>query len=193
MCFSCSHLLGKLTKKIVIVNDMKALTMKLTKPWTQEIFMECYCVTRRKPMRHDKTANSKDNIISFWFCGLLACPELNCDWSQQNQFSWKCSGVHMQFSEFNSKYCNCCKMLFEIITRFYFVWTAAKLSQQNRMMSYLILTLTVVKLYFMMYVDGASDFECHKNSVRVWLPFLPTLFSCPFLFLILWQIPPALS
>ena len=169
-----------------------ALTIKLTKPWARELFMEYYCVVRRKPiwgMRKLQTAK----IISLWFCSLLVCPELNCDWSQHNQFSWKCSGVHMEFSEFDSKFCNCCKMLFEIITRFYFVWTAAKLSQQNRMMSYLILTLTVVKLYFMMHVDGASDFECHKNSVRVWLPFLPTLFSCPFLFLILWQIPPALS
>ena len=139
-------------------------------------------------MRNLQTAR----IISFWFCSLLACPELNCDWSQQNQFSWKCSGVHMQFSEFDSKYCNCCKMLFEIITGFYFVWTAAKLSQQNRMMSCLILTLWF-KLYFMMYISRASDFEYHKNSVRVWLPFLPTLFSCLFLFLILWQILPPLS
>ena len=182
-------------------------------------------------------------IISLCFCSLLACAELNCDWSQHNQFSWKISGVDMQFSEFDSKYCNCWKMLFEIITRFYFkstgrlslivrvnavlnrtvvvdsdwhfdnlcvshlqsrselyhvswwyyfVWTAAKLSQQNRMMSCLILTLWS-KLYLMVYVSEASDFECHKNSVRVWLPFLATLFSCPFLFLILWQILPTLS
>ena len=30
-------------------------TIKLRKPWTQGIFMECFCVARKKPFRHEKT------------------------------------------------------------------------------------------------------------------------------------------
>ena len=30
------------------------LSVKLTQPWTPEIFLECYCVARRKPVRRKK-------------------------------------------------------------------------------------------------------------------------------------------
>ena len=33
-------------------------------------------------------------VISLWFWGLLACPELYCDWSPRNKHSWNFSGVH---------------------------------------------------------------------------------------------------
>ena len=31
------------------------ITVKLTQPWTPEIFMECYCVARNKPIRREIT------------------------------------------------------------------------------------------------------------------------------------------
>ena len=68
--------------------------VKLTKPWTLEIFMECYCVARNKPIRREITKPQTATIISLWFWGLLACPELYCDWPVHNQHSWKFSGVH---------------------------------------------------------------------------------------------------
>ena len=57
------------------------VSLKLTKPWTPQIFVECYCVGRRKPIRHGKTKLQTAMVISFWFWGLLACPKLYCDWS----------------------------------------------------------------------------------------------------------------
>ena len=68
--------------------------MKLTKPWTPEIFMECYCVARNKPIRREITKPQTATVSSLWFWGLLACPELYCDWSVHNQNSCSFSGVH---------------------------------------------------------------------------------------------------
>ena len=68
--------------------------MKLIKPWTPEIFMECYCVARNKPIRREITKPQTATVISLWFWSLLACPELYCDWPVHNQHSWKFSGVH---------------------------------------------------------------------------------------------------
>ena len=70
------------------------LTVKLRKPWTPEILMECYCVARKKPIRREKTKPQTATVISFWFWGLLACPELYFDWALDNQHSWNISGVH---------------------------------------------------------------------------------------------------
>ena len=70
------------------------LTVKLTKPWTPEIFMECYCVARNKPIRRKITKPQTATVISLWFRGLLTCPELYCDWPVHNQHSWNFSGVH---------------------------------------------------------------------------------------------------
>ena len=36
----------------------------------------------------------KPLVVSLWFCGLLACPELHCDWSPHSQYSLKFSAVH---------------------------------------------------------------------------------------------------
>ena len=69
-------------------------TVKLTKPWTPEIFMECYCVARNKPIRREITKPQTATVISLWFWGLLAYPELYCDWPVHNQHSWNFSGVH---------------------------------------------------------------------------------------------------
>ena len=70
------------------------ITVKLTKPWTPEIFMECYCVARNKPIRCVITKPRTATVIKLWFWGLLAYPELYCDWSVHNQHSWNFSGVH---------------------------------------------------------------------------------------------------
>jgi len=69
-------------------------TVKLTKPWTQEIFMECFCVAKRKPIRHEKPKPQTTRIVSLGFCGLLTCLELHCDWSLHNQLSWNFSAIH---------------------------------------------------------------------------------------------------
>ena len=67
--------------------------MKLTKPWTPEILMECYCVEKRKPIRHEKPKPQTATVVSLWFYGLLACPELHCDWSLHNH-AWNFSASH---------------------------------------------------------------------------------------------------
>ena len=66
-------------------------TVKLTKPWTPEIFMECYCVARDKPIY--KVQDNFKLVISLWFWGLFAYPSLYCDWPVHNQHSWNFSGV----------------------------------------------------------------------------------------------------
>ena len=71
-----------------------SLTVKLTKPWTPEIFVECYCVARNKPIRREKTKPQTTTVINLCFWGLLAYPELYCDWPVHNQHSWNFSGVH---------------------------------------------------------------------------------------------------
>ena len=53
-----------------------SFTVKLTKPWTPEIFMERYYVARNKPIRHKITKLQTAMVISLWFWGLLAYPEL---------------------------------------------------------------------------------------------------------------------
>ena len=84
-------------------------TVKLTKPWTPEIFMECYCVARNKPIRRKITKPQTATVISLWFRGLLTCPELYCDWPVHNQHSWNFSGVHGFLS---LTVINCCLKIF---------------------------------------------------------------------------------
>ena len=78
-----------------------SLTVKLTKPWTPKILIECYCVVRKQPIRHEKTKPQTTTVISLRFWGLLPCPEHYCDWSPHNEHSWNVSCVH-GFSEFHS-------------------------------------------------------------------------------------------
>ena len=77
-----------------VPNLIPSITVKLTKPWTTEIFMECYCVARNNPIRHEITKPQTAKVISLWFWGLLVYPELYCDWPVHNQHSWNFSGVH---------------------------------------------------------------------------------------------------
>ena len=56
--------------------------------------MECYCDARNKPMRCEITKPQTASVISLWFWGLLAYPELYCEWPEHNQHSRKFSGVH---------------------------------------------------------------------------------------------------
>ena len=72
------------------------LTVKLTKPWTTAIFMECYCVARNQPITREITKPLTATIISLWFWVLLAYPELYCDWPVK---LFRCS----RFSNFGVK------------------------------------------------------------------------------------------
>ena len=63
--------------------------------------MECYCVARNKPVRHEitklQTATVKITVavsLCRYFWGLLVYLERYCDWPVHNQHSWKFSGVH---------------------------------------------------------------------------------------------------
>ena len=48
---------------------------------TLEIFQECYCLAKEKPVRHEKTKpQARTLIISLWFCDQFACPDLCGDW-----------------------------------------------------------------------------------------------------------------
>ena len=49
------------------------------KTGTPEIFLACYCVAIKKPIRHEKTKPQARMLISLFFCGLLTCPDLHCD------------------------------------------------------------------------------------------------------------------
>ena len=69
-------------------------TVKPGKLWTSEIFLECYCLAREKPIRHKKTKLQARTLISLWFCGQFACPDLCCGWSLHNKQSWDISSVH---------------------------------------------------------------------------------------------------
>ena len=55
------------------------ITVKPGKLWTGEIFLECYCLAREKPIRREKTKQQARTLVSLWFCGQFACPELCCD------------------------------------------------------------------------------------------------------------------
>ena len=76
------HLALLLPYNIVWTRSWKEInTVKLGKPWTPEIFLECYCLAREKPIRREKTKPQARTLVSLWFCGQFACPDLCCDWS----------------------------------------------------------------------------------------------------------------
>ena len=55
---------------------MTSFTVKLTKPWSPEIFMECFCVARNKPIRHeihDVTKLQTATVINYLICGFEVC------------------------------------------------------------------------------------------------------------------------
>ena len=56
-----------------LAGNQRSLTVKLTKQWTPEMFMEC-CVVRNLPLRREKTKLRTGTVISLWFCSLLLCP-----------------------------------------------------------------------------------------------------------------------
>ena len=45
------------------------ITVKPGKPWTPKIFLECYCVAWKNPIRHEKTELPARVLISVKFCG----------------------------------------------------------------------------------------------------------------------------
>ena len=77
------------------------LTVKLTKPWTPEICMECYCVVKRKPIRGEKPKLQMAAVVSLWFCGLLT------SWTSlrlvTTQSTFRKFFSHSHFSVFGSK------------------------------------------------------------------------------------------
>ena len=76
--------------------SLNTLTVKLTKPWTPEIFMECYCVARNQPITREITKPLTATKISLWFWVLLAYPELY--WDRPVKL-FRCS----RFSNFDGK------------------------------------------------------------------------------------------
>lgn len=56
------------------------ITVKLGKPRTPEIFLEYYCVAREEPTRRQETKPQAATVSSLRLGGLLACPDLPCDW-----------------------------------------------------------------------------------------------------------------
>ena len=76
--------------------SLNTLTVKLTKRWTPEIFMECYCVARNQPITREITKPRTETKISLWIWVLLAYPELYCDWPVK---LFRCS----RFSNFDGK------------------------------------------------------------------------------------------
>ena len=55
------------------------VTVKLGKPWTPEILLECYYLAREKPMRCEKNKPQARTLISLWFCAQFTCLDLCCD------------------------------------------------------------------------------------------------------------------
>ena len=48
-----------------------SITVNLTKLWTPEIFLECYCVARNKSINRKITKLQTATVISLWFWGCL--------------------------------------------------------------------------------------------------------------------------
>ena len=53
----------------------------------REIFLECYCVAREEPTRRQETKPQAATVSSLRLGGLLACPDLPCDWSLRDKQS----------------------------------------------------------------------------------------------------------
>ena len=80
---------------------MVAFTVKLTKPWTPEIFLECYCVAKRKPIRHEKSRPQTATIVSLWFLW-FAHMSWTLLWMVTTQSILLKIFSHSWFSEFDS-------------------------------------------------------------------------------------------
>ena len=76
-------------------------TVKLTKPWTPEIFMECFCVAEREPVRREKPKPQTTRIVSLWFCGLPT--SWTSLWLVTTQSTFLKFFSHSRFSAFDSK------------------------------------------------------------------------------------------
>ena len=48
-------------------------SVKIRKPWTLEIFTECYCVSSKKPITREKTKQQTVTVISLWLSDQLKC------------------------------------------------------------------------------------------------------------------------
>ena len=68
---------------------------------TPEIFLEYYSVATKKAIRHEKTKPQARMLISLWFCGLLARPDLFCDCLTQLTFL-----KYFKFSRFSQAHYN---------------------------------------------------------------------------------------
>ena len=77
--------------------------MKLTKPWTPEIFMECYYVARNQPIRREITKPQKATVISLWFLRFTRF-SWTLLWLASTQSTFlKFFSCCSRFSEFDSK------------------------------------------------------------------------------------------
>ena len=89
-------------KNLICFHFQHTVTVKLTKLSKPEIFTECYRVARNKPIRREITKLQTATVVNLWFWGLLAYPELYCDWPVHNQHSRNFSGVHVFLSSIHS-------------------------------------------------------------------------------------------
>ena len=84
-CFSCFHtsFIARCVLSLGIF-PRYCETHKIVN--TRNIYVMLLCCEKTKP----QTAT----VINLWFWGLLAYPELYCDWPVHNQHSWNFSCVH---------------------------------------------------------------------------------------------------
>ena len=61
------------------------------KLWTPEIFLECFCVARKRPIRREKTEPQARTLISLWFCGYSLHVLIFAVIGQHNKHSWDIS------------------------------------------------------------------------------------------------------
>ena len=78
--------------------------------------MECYCFATNKPIRREITKPQTATVISLWFWGLLAYPELYWDWPafsrmylQFSQIQYQSDG--MTIKRFHSRDQHLCKLM----------------------------------------------------------------------------------
>ena len=76
-----SSVVYNIRSKSVLLNV--SLHVRIQKPWTQELFLECYCVARKKPIRRKMKKPQAVTVIRFVACGFwsliwLVIAQLKC-------------------------------------------------------------------------------------------------------------------
>ena len=69
-CLTCTPELTANASESVLSRKISDYS-QTEKSWTSEIFLECYCVARKKPIRREKTKPKARTLITV--CGFVAC------------------------------------------------------------------------------------------------------------------------